>query len=82
MLSPACAVRAAVAKPANTATTAPSTAATADSIYDIYFHGPSYQVLADAWMEGDVMVGASAANLPPDHQPADSSLLSWPPLQA
>ena len=35
-----------------------------DAIYAIYFHGPGFRVLASAWRDGDVTVGALAADLP------------------
>jgi len=50
----------------------------AEAIYRIYFHGPAYQVLEEAWRaadgqddDGDVIVGRLAADLPPD-LPADA----------
>jgi hypothetical protein len=40
-----------------------------DDVYRVYFHGPAYQVLARAWRDDGVVVGALAADLPPDHEP-------------
>ena len=80
VLAPAGAARAEVATPAATAKKAPSSAVAAASIYDIYFHGPAYQVLDNAWAEGDVVVGATPDELPPNHEPADQALLAWPRL--
>ena len=40
-------------------------------IYDLYFHGPAYQVLDAAWSIGDRVVGRLPAMLPPHHQPVD-----------
>jgi hypothetical protein len=37
----------------------------ADAIYQVYFHGPAFQVLASAWREGDRAVGRLASPLPP-----------------
>lgn len=43
----------------------------AKNIYQVYFHGPAYQVIARAWRDGDRMIGQMAANLPPNYSPAD-----------
>ncbi len=40
-------------------------------IYDVYFHGPAYQVVARAWRHGEGLAGAMAEDLPPAHEPAD-----------
>jgi hypothetical protein len=58
----------------------PSSAVGSDDVYRIYFHGPTYQVLASAWRDADRVVGAFAADLPPNHQPADRALLANPRL--
>jgi acyl transferase domain-containing protein/NAD(P)-dependent dehydrogenase (short-subunit alcohol dehydrogenase family) len=49
-------------------------------IYRIYFHGPAYQVLDHAWSDGEVVIGMMAADLPPNHLPADLPLLTAPRL--
>jgi hypothetical protein len=33
-------------------------------VYELYFHGPAFQVLAEAWRSGDVAVGSMSADLP------------------
>jgi hypothetical protein len=38
-------------------------------IYSVYFHGPAYQVLRRAWLDGNRIVGEMAAALPENHQP-------------
>jgi acyl transferase domain-containing protein/acyl carrier protein len=43
----------------------------APDIYRIYFHGPAYQVLANASLAGAEVIGRMAENLPPDHLPED-----------
>jgi NAD(P)-dependent dehydrogenase (short-subunit alcohol dehydrogenase family) len=51
-----------------------------DSIYRVYFHGPTYQVLERIWRQGDAQVGLMATSLPPNHQPVDRELVSAPRL--
>ena len=47
-----------------------------DDVYSVYFHGPVYQVLDAAWTDGDVVAGALAADLPPNHVPeADPTVI-------
>ncbi len=58
----------------------PDTAVGADDIYRVYFHGPAYQVLAEAWMSDGTVVGTGADDLPPHHIPADLPLSAWPRL--
>ncbi|HKT88952.1 MAG TPA: SDR family NAD(P)-dependent oxidoreductase, partial [Candidatus Sulfotelmatobacter sp.] len=41
----------------------------APDIYQIYFHGPAYQVLQNAWWNGEHMVGLMAEKLPANHFP-------------
>jgi hypothetical protein len=53
---------------------------TADAIYDVYFHGPAYQVLERAWRGERGPVGLMAAGLPADHVPADRSEVASPRL--
>ena len=54
----------------------------AASLYKVYFHGPSYQVVERAWPEvsADTAVGVFAEGLPPDHTPESAPLLSSPRL--
>ncbi|HET8757595.1 MAG TPA: SDR family NAD(P)-dependent oxidoreductase [Solirubrobacteraceae bacterium] len=42
-----------------------------DAVYKVYFHGPAYQVLERAWRDDGHIVGALAADLPADHDPAE-----------
>ncbi|MGI9529691.1 MAG: polyketide synthase dehydratase domain-containing protein, partial [Acidimicrobiia bacterium] len=52
----------------------------AGDVYGVYFHGPTYQVLASAWTDGEQAVGAMAAELPPNHIPEDRVTLTGPRL--
>ncbi|MCB9283736.1 MAG: SDR family NAD(P)-dependent oxidoreductase [Lewinellaceae bacterium] len=47
-------------------------------IYELYFHGPAYQVLESAWTEGDRLVALMAKDLPANHIPESASLLALP----
>jgi hypothetical protein len=63
--------------------TAPSTRKLAikqDAIYQIYFHGPAYQVLERAQVEGDMAVGLLAAKLPANTCPDAAASLMFPRL--
>jgi NAD(P)-dependent dehydrogenase (short-subunit alcohol dehydrogenase family) len=51
-----------------------------DDVYNVYFHGPTYQVLASAWTDGEQAVGSMAADLPPNHVPEDRVTLTGPRL--
>jgi NAD(P)-dependent dehydrogenase (short-subunit alcohol dehydrogenase family) len=59
---------------------APDVAVGADDIYRIYFHGPAYQVLEQAWRDGDEVVGRLAGDLGPNHDPATLPLVAHPRL--
>jgi NAD(P)-dependent dehydrogenase (short-subunit alcohol dehydrogenase family)/acyl carrier protein len=52
----------------------------AADIYKVYFHGPAYQVLEQAWMDGERLVGQMAGNLPDNHHPAALPLVMSPRL--
>jgi hypothetical protein len=52
----------------------------AEAIYDIYFHGPAYRVMAGAVVDGDRAVGLLAADLPPNMNPADAPEVMVPRL--
>ena len=52
----------------------------AADIYRLYFHGPAYQVLEQAWRDGDHIVGQMNRNLPVNHIPADKQTLIEPRL--
>ena len=53
---------------------------TSDDIYEIYFHGPAYQVVESAWMDGDAVAALMAEDLPLNHKPADQELTTTPRL--
>jgi hypothetical protein len=52
----------------------------AGDIYRIYFHGPAYQVLERAWLDGNRVVGLMAKTLPPNHLPAEKLTALMPRL--
>jgi len=41
-----------------------------DAVYGVYFHGPAYQVLEQAWQDNGHLVGRFAGELPANHEPA------------
>ena len=41
-----------------------------DDIYKLYFHGPAYQVIDQAWWDGRRMIGRFCDRLPENHRPA------------
>jgi hypothetical protein len=49
-------------------------------IYRVYFHGPAYQVLERAWVEGDRAIGLMADGLPADTTPSGVESLMAPRL--
>ena len=51
-----------------------------EPIYDVYFHGPAYQVIERAAVEGDGVVALMAAGLPPNAKPAGADALVAPRL--
>ncbi len=53
---------------------------TANAIYNIYFHGPAYQVLESVQVEGSRAIGLLAEKLPPNMNPADAPELMAPRL--
>ncbi len=50
----------------------------ADDIYRIYFHGPAYQVLDEAWIAGTQMCGEWDDDVPAATDPADARLVTAP----
>jgi NAD(P)-dependent dehydrogenase (short-subunit alcohol dehydrogenase family) len=52
----------------------------AGDVYEIYFHGPAYQVLDTAWRAGDTVVGQMAGDLPANQRPDDAAIVSTPRL--
>jgi hypothetical protein len=43
----------------------------AKAVYEVYFHGPAYQVIDHAWRSNGNVIGEFAADLPANHEPAD-----------
>jgi hypothetical protein len=52
----------------------------AANIYHHYFHGPAYQVLEQAWRDGDWIIGKMKANLPANHIPSQKATVLEPRL--
>jgi hypothetical protein len=52
----------------------------ASDIYRIYFHGPAYQVLNQAWRGQQSVVGQMSENLPANHHEGDKEVLFSPRL--
>jgi len=52
--------------------------AAASNIYKVYFHGPAYQVIDNAWRSGKQIVARFADKLPPNHEPENLPLLTAP----
>jgi acyl transferase domain-containing protein/acyl carrier protein/NAD(P)-dependent dehydrogenase (short-subunit alcohol dehydrogenase family) len=52
----------------------------AATVYQAYFHGPAYQVVHRAWQDNGRTVGEFAANLSPNHVPADQPVAIAPRL--
>jgi hypothetical protein len=71
-------------RPAPTMAFTPPTMAdlpiTAEAIYNEFFHGPSYRVIARAGVVGHQAIGRFAADLPPQTDPADVASLMAPRL--
>ncbi len=55
-------------------------AASPADIYEIYFHGPAYQVLDQAWGTADMAAGLMAADLPDNHVPDSTPTVTAPRL--
>jgi hypothetical protein len=49
-------------------------------VYRLYFHGPAYQVVAEAWQDHGAAVGRLATGLPPNHDPAGLPAVLGPRL--
>jgi hypothetical protein len=52
-----------------------------DDVYRLYFHGPAYQVVAEAWRSDGVAAGRLAADLPDNHEPAEMPTVLGPRLE-
>jgi hypothetical protein len=67
--------------PAARAFVAPAgTSVEAADIYQLYFHGPAYQVVERAWWDGKRVVGLLAKGLPPNHHPSELDTVVAPRL--
>jgi acyl transferase domain-containing protein len=49
-------------------------------IYRLYFHGPAYQVVEQAWRDQHQVIGRYSASLPDNHHPGDLPLAASPRL--
>jgi hypothetical protein len=52
----------------------------AADIYRLFFHGPAYQVVKDAWPVDKDVIGHFASGLPSNHEPTKRSTLVMPRL--
>jgi hypothetical protein len=52
----------------------------AEQVYRFYFHGPAYQVVESAWLDGNGPMALLQEPLPEDRSPADSPLTLAPRL--
>ncbi|MFN8096775.1 MAG: SDR family NAD(P)-dependent oxidoreductase [Dermatophilaceae bacterium] len=59
---------------------APEGAVDQGLVYTFYFHGPAYQVVEQAWRDGDGATARMSSDLPDNHVPADAPLLTAPRL--
>ncbi len=77
-------VRLAANQPTPETTAVPGTDAKADvgagSIYNIYFHGPAYQVLERAWRDNGSAAALLSDSLPANHMPANLATVAAPRL--
>ncbi|MEZ5141478.1 MAG: SDR family NAD(P)-dependent oxidoreductase [Acidimicrobiales bacterium] len=55
-------------------------AAVAGDVYEVYFHGPAYQVLGAVWADETTAYGRLAEGLGPNHQPVEARLETAPRL--
>jgi NAD(P)-dependent dehydrogenase (short-subunit alcohol dehydrogenase family) len=51
-----------------------------DDIYRVFFHGPAYQVIEEAWREDGTAVAQLARHLPADHAPEAACTATEPRL--
>ena len=65
---------------ANAFITPTGTAVEASDIYNVYFHGPAYQVVERAWWDGKRVVGLMANALPANHFPPELATVMSPRL--
>ncbi|HEX6856152.1 MAG TPA: SDR family NAD(P)-dependent oxidoreductase [Streptosporangiaceae bacterium] len=64
--------------PVHRAADAPAVAR--EDVYRLYFHGPAYQVVAEAWQDHGAAAARLAAGLPPNHEPAGLPTVLGPRL--
>ena len=50
-------------------------------VYRLYFHGPAYQVVGEAWEDNGGAAGSLAEHLPSDQEPASTPTLLGPRLE-
>ncbi|MGE5206027.1 MAG: SDR family NAD(P)-dependent oxidoreductase, partial [Chlamydiota bacterium] len=53
---------------------------TAADVYRVYFHGPAYQVVEQAWWDGDRLTAKLAKTLPANHHPPELATVISPRL--
>jgi len=51
-----------------------------DEIYKVYFHGPAYQVVDEAWKNKDYFIAEMENDLPDNHKPSKLKTLVMPRL--
>ncbi len=50
-------------------------------VYRLYFHGPAYQVVAEAWRDDSAAAGRLAQDMPVDHEPSSAATVLGPRLE-
>jgi acyl carrier protein/NAD(P)-dependent dehydrogenase (short-subunit alcohol dehydrogenase family) len=55
-------------------------AADNESIYKLYFHGPAYQVVEQAWKKGANIIGRFDRKIPANHNPEEMEIMANPRL--
>ncbi len=50
-------------------------------VYRLYFHGPAFQVVSEAWRDDGGAAGRLAGHLPADHEPSSTPTLLGPRLE-
>jgi malonyl CoA-acyl carrier protein transacylase len=51
-----------------------------DNIYKVYFHGPAYQVVDEAWRNGEYFIAEMEDELPSNHKPEKLKTMTDPRL--
>jgi malonyl CoA-acyl carrier protein transacylase/NADP-dependent 3-hydroxy acid dehydrogenase YdfG len=69
-----------VEAPGGHAAAGPESSVTHDDIYRVFFHGPAYQVVDQAWHRGTDAVARLARHLPADHTPETGHTATEPRL--